>query len=232
MNKKRSKIQKAIVVYLDLYGFSALVTQASEEERIETVFNAYEQCAENIKGILRGEDFYPNNSYFLSDSIFLIFPVASSKELCNRLRCCKGAIGKILDLFVAVGLPVRGGIAYGDVLCGRNALMGKAVIRAVRHESMAPLPAILLPWKETISCEGTKYESDKKNNISLKSVDGQSAVMNAELILPQDSNAFLRLVSEHMEKTLLHGPYNVAASWCTIFDYLVNTYSSRRRKKK
>lgn len=215
----KEKNQKKIgwVVFLDIYGFKAII----ENSDIEEILEKLSECNCKINTIVSAIEPIPT-IYSLSDSIFLFYPVEiPSLQRISILTKCIIDLQKIMLEFIAKDFPLRGGISFGEVSFGSNYLIGKPVINAVKYEQQIPAPFVWLP-----ACELTKAEDgttipiihgfmpekiDLKNNQALLGV----------LIYPQPHGDFLCMVEKKCTHYGLYGPPEVAFSWFKAYEYIL-----------
>ena len=144
----------SLVAYLDVYGFSALVAQATSTRHADAstkisdieirLGDCFEQINENSQSLKF--DFFG-----ISDCVFLVrdLDLSSHSTAIKSLSAAKDAIRLALAVFASRGFDVRGGVAIGKVTrTGTNILLGDPVIRAVRIEGSFRAPLVCLPVAE------------------------------------------------------------------------------------
>ncbi len=150
----------AWVSFLDIYGFKAIVTVEPADKLANKLFTAHAKVLEKLSSMNS-----PVKRFAFSDSIFLVYPVNNNNqsEKLQQLKWCVEDTALVSNIFSAdYQLPLRGGIAYGDVCYTEYLLIGQAVVEAVKNEGLLPCPAVILPAEE--------LKLDSKSTLCLPSI--------------------------------------------------------------
>ena len=155
-------------------------------------------------------NFTPWMNTFFSDSVFLFYQVTDNKNHLVVLQKCIDDLITLMGIFVKEELPLRGGMAYGDVIAGQNILIGKPVIRAVQNEGLIDAPLILLPASELLDNSLLMYgHRPKLEDIDLKNNES----MRGKLISSFPKDDYIELILKKYEHYVVNGPYQIAPKW-------------------
>lgn len=205
------------VVYLDVYGFTALVKGGNPTQIHERLL----QCETEITRILRRSAV---KKFTFSDSTLLFFPAVQKKKLVVLKRCLE-LVAVVMGVFIRKHLPLRGGISYGSVTLGEGLLIGEPVIHAVQYESIVNGPFVLLPAKELAQYNPlTSFNPDLPPIILITLNDGNC--MSGTLVCPFPREDLANLASEQFMHHSVHGPFTVAKMWKDTLDLLRQTSPS------
>lgn len=134
---KSESLTQGLVAFFDILGYKSLVKNNGTEYCVRLTKAALYTVPIKLKKLMRkyhGQ--YLPNQFAFADSLLVytafppvsdppvehLFPVSPFLAYCRNL----------MDVFFRAGLPLRGGIAFGDFYADRNLITGKAVIEA--HE--------------------------------------------------------------------------------------------------
>lgn len=148
--------------------------------------------------------------YVFSDSLFLAYAESSPKMRAQALYRCVGELHRILELFASYKLPLRGGVAFGDFILGRDLLIGEAVLRAVLYERLAFAPVVLLPERELLRADCNTSRLKKRPRLLPVRDNG---LIRARVIFPHGKAEFSRFVEAERDRAAMHGPFDVARAW-------------------
>ena len=202
----KNRNNDAWVVFLDVFGFSSMVTSRDNSKLLGQLRNSYEAVFKM--------DFWNENivkSFAFSDNIYLVFPINKKGDNLSILQKCIDAVSQMQNSFVVEGLPLRGGIAYGSVYFENNLLLGETVLRAYHYEQLLHIPLVLLPACEIIRTgrkEATPFLPPPKD-ILLKN----NELIFGAYIHPEPIDNMERMAKEKYEDHRLNGPYGIARSW-------------------
>lgn len=200
------------VVFLDVFGFGAMLVDRDSAE----IQGQLARCRDRMLQMPAWEDDAPN-VYAFSDSVFLLYEVASPVEKLQVLKRCREDVEELLGIFADEKLPLRGGISFGEVNFGPFVLIGQPVARAVEYEGRLRVPLVLLPAKELGDAEaGGIGFLPKMEDVELK--DGH--LMHGVLISPIPIDSLIELADEEFLETRIHGPYHVASVWKEVLSVL------------
>lgn len=153
------------IAFLDILGFKNLVNSSRTCEKIvhiydfaqyryETFFKSMDDVAKNIK------------MKIMSDSICLYIRADFPNALLYLMIYC---VTFQCDLLHSEGLPLRGGITYGDMYVENDIIFGPALTEAyLLEEHNAKVPRIIIR-KQTID-EGTREMAKENLDLVWKTV--------------------------------------------------------------
>jgi hypothetical protein len=200
---------EGIVVYLDIYGFEALVRLEKLEDIMLIMTSVYDQ----IVKLLSNRRQHRAELFILSDCIFLFYPVHDIKYIVKTIQKCIDDTKEILSIYLDNKLPLRGGIAYGPVIFKDRLLIGDAVTRAARYEKWISAPVVLFPEIEIFNRVPefalSRIPSEFFKSTQLR--DGRR--ISARLIIPAHTEKFEETIDRNAFHYLIHGPYDVAQVW-------------------
>ena len=205
------KKSNCLIVFLDVYGFKAIV---GSKDSIDISNNLCEGYAK-IYSFLQTQEYIPK-LYILSDSIFLCYPIENQTEKLLIVQKCIDDVKNIMGIFLEINLPLRGGIAYGEASYNDTLLVGKAVVKAVEYEGYIPAPLVLLPEREVIE-NLTGNESGVPPEF--KVINTKSGKISGKIIMPFPIENFANAINAKLEKHLRDGPPEVAAAWFYAWEY-------------
>ena len=94
------------VVYIDIYGFSALIKESSNIEEIH--YNLL-KCYNDISQYVCSDNSCEIKLFFFSDSTFIIYPVTDCADKDKTFKICRNHSAEILSIFIKHSFPARGG---------------------------------------------------------------------------------------------------------------------------
>lgn len=215
---------KGWVVYLDVYGFAASVED--EKQMMAVTRRLVRALAKLDEGVVWAGRI-PRRLAF-SDSLFLFYPARRGQTRTDALQDCVADVEQVMRVYADESLPLRGGLAFGNVVYGQGLLVGAPVVRAHRYEGLMPAPLALVPKKEMIDPRHpTKFDWEVlTEKLSLK--DGM--VMDGMLVMPSPIEWFATLVDRKLGEHAISGPYDVALAWMKAREFIRNRISLWRRE--
>ena len=202
-------IINAWVVFLDIYGFSYML----EGSQTDTIHKTMLKCYSAVYKLLRPvKDKYL--LYFL-DSIFLVFPVEPLEHKAILMRQCINKAVDIMGVFVNNGFPLRGGMAYGEICHSANLLIGKAVVNAVKYESLVEAPLLVLPFSEY-----EQYSSSAEFTLGDIILLKNDFPVFAHLFHPFPKDEYFKTVDDNFRRYCLNGPAAPAKAWYNAKRYI------------
>ena len=206
----------AWVVYLDVYGFSAMVKGGMSAELQERLIRTHKKARKLVK---RNS---PDATYiFISDSTCLVYPAPeNSNRLANLDRCAED-VSEIMTLFLEEGLPLRGSAAFGEVAYGDRILVGRPVLRAVSLEKSIPFPLVVVPLSELYPSGKSPTELDNWGRFTLQKIAVRpTGQLHALIIFPSNLDSFAEKVRRLLDRYLTFGPPEVAVAWALASEHL------------
>jgi hypothetical protein len=231
MMRKTRKVQ-SLVVYLDVYGFRPLIGALDNLDLSEKLTQGHESILAILQNNQLGSRSHSNKLhkppyvYVFSDSIAISYPTKDPRDRILLAKKCVGDIRRILDAFVRLGMPLRGGIGFGEVTCGKNMLIGEPLVRAYEDEQRIDAPLVLLQEKEITNGlpEGSR---GAVSDLQFGMVHMKNNEMTRGcVILPRQMNTFMDLISQKIEESLENRKYSVVTAWSNAL-YYVDQYSTR-----
>jgi hypothetical protein len=190
------------VVYLDVFGFKAMLDSSSADDLCARLGQGHELLKRQIDGR------EPRvHSRLISDSIFLIYEVDSPTNAATVLKHCLEDLPWLMSTFVNLKLPLRGGMARGEIHLEDDLLVGRPVARAVKYESMIAAPFVFLPRLELKDLGG--HEPSGVAPIPVKG----GGLVSGLLVRPHPSDGLVRLAREAAQHHLTYGPPDIARIW-------------------
>jgi hypothetical protein len=200
----------AWVVYLDVFGFSAYVSE-DVETVVSNLHSGHEFLSTRFQ--TRRERVHVR---VISDSVFIIYRTRDSDDASRVLHECYEDLQDLLREFVELRLPLRGGMAFGKVYISDTLLLGEVVVRAVRTESMIEAPFVVLPKNEMSVLKGTGNVPGRMAQVPVK--DG--GLVSGVLIRPHPYDQLLRFAKESASRHLEKGPPPLARKWVDALRYM------------
>lgn len=205
------------LAYVDVYGFVSML----EAKKDEALSRQLSKCHEELSRLPLW-DANPPHICIFSDSMFIFYPVLGNEaeEKFEVMQRCIDDVGDIMALFADKGLPLKGGIAYGELSVGENLLVGSAVVRAVQYEKMIGMPVVILPVRELLEKQSETVivmNAPPLQIVTLKNGD----ILEAHVILPEHLEEFQVLARKRYDHHKCWGPYDVAKAWqgvCAILE--------------
>ena len=217
---QQSKAREAWVVFLDMYGFSAMVESCPTKRLFRAINMAHKQVKDKVC-----QHQYVPELFFLSDSMFLIYSVAKPEDKWPVVHHCLECLPEIIYIFAENGFPVRGGIAFGEVQFSADILVGLPVVQAVLYEKLSPIPCVLLPVRELL--QGKDCDDPLVKDVDLLTLrDG--SLMAGRVIYPRPIEGFLKLANSKVRKYSVTGPYNVAKVWFDALNYIMKHHAGQQ----
>ena len=201
------------VVYLDVYGFAAMV---DTDANAAIVARSLSTCHKRSIEFLTSGELVPE-IYMFSDSVYLFYPVLERRHKYNPvLETCFLQVRKVLDIFTDDRLPLRGGIAYGNVWRSKIVLIGPPIARAHSNEARIRAPVVWLPGDECLPHpSSSELDADAAflEMVELKGVKGENVEVLGRVITP-GITGFTDLVEDIYRKCVLQRmPSNVVTAW-------------------
>ena len=215
-------------VYLDVFGFSALVEEHRPEALAAKLVKAHDEARKYLKRRSRQGVKY----FAISDSICVTYPV-NEQDFLRTLEQCIEDISRIMSIFVRRDLPLRGGVSFGKYVERANIVVGIPVLNAVGLEKLLPFPLVIIPAKEIY--QGKTIDNLADWTINPVSVKIKNGLIRGALIYPEELDIFLYYVDKKVTKHATDGPPEVAAMWETAFRYVkdyVHTLDRRAETHK
>jgi hypothetical protein len=214
-------------VFLDVYGFSAMVEREMSAPIQKRLIDAHKKARRLIKNRS------PETIYlFISDSTCLVYPVPHRTDALACLDQCAADVSEIMDLFFKSGLPVRGAAAFGEVAYGDNILVGRPVLRAVNLEKSLPFPLVAVPLHEIYPSGRKRSELEEWGRCTLHQIAVRpEGKMHALLIFPSELDEFAQYVEGTLDDCLTTGPPAVASAWALTNEY-VTTHIERLKRRR
>lgn len=132
------KYKLCYVVYIDILGFKNKVFESTKDEK---VLNEIIDLQDYLSIIQKDNGVSEKKAYFISDSIFLVFPFEK-----NDLSCVLWEIADIQARLIEMEFLIRGGLTIGDVIFSDKFLFGPAVTEAVQIEQKNENPCVVLSY--------------------------------------------------------------------------------------
>lgn len=109
-------VSKGWVVFLDIFGFTAQLKSIKHHE----LHRKLTDCCDHIRRTVlydKNRNAYKSYIYFyiFSDSIFLLYSTESGRSKEMLLREVISDTREVMGLFMKYNLPLRGGVAFGEV---------------------------------------------------------------------------------------------------------------------
>jgi hypothetical protein len=170
----------------------------------------------------------PDTIYsFISDSTCLVYPVPGAHEKQDVLDRCGEDLSKLMDIFFKADLPVRGCVAYGEVVCSDNIIVGSPVLRAVEQEKLLPFPLVVVPLREMYHSGTRRSALEDWGRFTLEQIAVRpEGLAYALIIFPSQLDEFKIYVDRKVETHLISGPAPVAMAWMLTQGYL-ESYRTR-----
>ena len=135
------------VLFADVYGFSAMVKEnmTLTNESLKDFHSKAERLLK--KKISLSQDRYKIFYYLLSDNIFLVYDADTCSNQLDCIRCWEAfheVCAELYQISIECDLPLRGGVAAGDLIATEKVLLGKPVIEAAEFEKNIGLPFIFI----------------------------------------------------------------------------------------
>jgi len=210
-SSEASKNALAWVVFIDVYGFSNMV---SSEDNYK-VYQYLELTCRLVSDEISNFTHKPL-IYTFSDCMFMVFLVDSEYDKFIVFDSCEKFTSAAMSLFVDNDLPVRGGVSYGEIIYSSNVLIGNPVVRAVKYESIILEPVVIVPSKELKTSGNVGGMIPTPTEIFLK--DG--GLLSGVTIMPCPIDKFRRMVADKLARHSVEGPPLVAKAWHNLFRIL------------
>lgn len=188
----------AWVAFLDIYGFrNRLASSKSLSELVRSLTD--------LKGRALIQARRPvSRTIFFSDAIVLVQESTddldkgfSDLEVLIRHLCVEGT---------RLDLPLRGSVAYGEVIVREYFCVGQPLIDAYDFEQQLLIPIVVLPERV---CAAAGVPIPKK----MRPIPTKEGIASGFPILPIPSEEFLALSRRRLIATLRDGPPRVASVW-------------------
>lgn len=127
------------VAYVDILGFKNRVEESAKGPNKSEKFNEIIELLKYVSQINSRKGISKKEAYFLSDSIFLVFPIKGN-EIASVLWEIADMQAKIIEL----GFLVRGALSIGEVYYDENNLFGPVVNEVTSLEKEINNPYIVL----------------------------------------------------------------------------------------
>ncbi len=214
---------KGWVVYLDVYGFAASV---EDEKQMMPVTRRLVRALAKLDEGIDWAGRTPRRLAF-SDSLFLFYPARRGQTRTDALQDCVADVEQVMRVYADESLPLRGGLAFGNVVSGPGILVGAPVVRAYRYEGLMPAPLALVPKNEMIDPRHpTEFDWEVvTEKLSLK----DDMVMDGMLVMPSPIEWFATLVERKLGEHAISGPYDVALAWMKAREFVQNRIGRWRR---
>ncbi len=187
----------AWLVYIDIYGFSALVRSRGAAK----IYKDLADCVHEIEKITKKNNFVVQ---VLSDSIFITC-FESEKYDSDTFSTYFQCIREAQDILIDKDFIPRGAFAHGEIFKSLSVIVGEPVIRAVRAEEQIELPCVYIPGIET-----SKIPMKFKNQRVLPMKNGGSSI--GLPCLPVTLSKLVSLIEKNLELSLIEGPFTVATA--------------------
>jgi hypothetical protein len=224
------------VAYLDAYGFSQTVTEASSNRTavaptsgrskvtachpLEAVHLQLQGAIDEARQRLGSE--YPATAMLaVSDCIFLVAPIKTSTTATatSSMLAAINSTRVVLTALDLYGFTMRGGVACGSGVFFDKAtgtLLGAPVLRAVAYEKELAPPLVWLPEIEMrvvdMQVPGG-LAKDLFPNAPTIAETRDGGLLATRVILPGDDKSFRRLLDQRYQKYIVNGPASVARSY-------------------
>jgi hypothetical protein len=197
----------AIVVYLDILGFSSLMHINGPADTIAKLLDVWKQM----------KDFY-------SDSVFISYILKKKKE--DTLNNCFEDLEVIYDIYFKMDFFLRGGISCGIINYTNNLIVGEPVVSAVKYESeLNPGPIIIFPTIEYKKIYDHATFSPIKKSIQIETKDPQG-MMDCFAIIPRDVNNYIYKIKSLQTHYAQDGHYQLALYWLKQLNF-INQYNEK-----
>lgn len=217
------------MAFLDVYGFSSLVSEhariaKAEDGNPSTIDEAVLQrslqaaitaCKDRLHGALPGDVTFTA----VSDCVFLTNRLPPlSDDFYGALKSLQNSVSRIriiADHFLSAGFLLRGGVALGDdVVVDNDVVLGESVIRAVRYEGQFRAPLIYFPVRELRS-ELRRFPALQHSLFRAEAPDVQDregGTVRTNIILPNNRAALLDYLDRKYSFHAALGVPNVATA--------------------
>lgn len=200
------------VAYLDIYGFTA----ESLEQNARDLRVRLNRChTKTLQMITSGK--YRPVCLLYQDTVILFHPTHKhdSEDKLLNLQRSVGDVQEILGIFLEEELPLRGGIAFGEVTYGPHFIFGPAAYNAMKYEKLVAAPFVLLPTKEhVIRFTNQKHylstAAPRPITIELKSGEG---ITSGSLYYPTPIERFIEFTKIKYNEHLVSEHPRVAKAW-------------------
>lgn len=208
-------ITDAWVLFLDVYGFTAMTRREDPKLLYERLSRAHAAIHTHLT------HFRPELPIFvLSDSVFILLPVATPADALDQLSRFVDPTRHILGSFLKFGLPARGGFAFGSVVFDRHVLVGEAVARAAKLEPEIPAPLVVLPEVEVQRAGIVAYPGRMDSPPEYLFLKRKQLILG-RFVTPFPVEEFAEAATRYLEQYALEGPYELASAWLYVRNELL-----------
>lgn len=191
----------AWVGYFDIYGFKALV--AEQRNDLGGLAQKLQDTYDEVSKVL-----LPDTAIFrISDCFFITCPQTQDDPL-NSLLSVQRQVEELLRVYSERELPLRGGLAFGEVYAKGDVLIGSAVAKAYEYEQLVPCPVVVIPAREIRESKIPLTKWKASEDIATR--DG---IIAATLWKPRPIQDFYNLTVRMYRKYRVGGPASVAKAW-------------------
>lgn len=206
----------ALVIYIDIYGFSSLLEQSSTALNNKdlpinkkAIVIKLTHIWQDVSGIINSDY---TNAYFFSDSLFLMYNMMQYNGT-HFIRDVISDVSKIMDIYLDNALLVRGACAQGKVYFTGSLLIGDPVLDAVAlEETVNPAPFTIIPLSainNLIDSQGP-FTQVKSYVIPTKSGTG---IVDCIIILPNNIRKYRELVKYYSRHFMSMNIFDKAKFW-------------------
>lgn len=182
--------KQCLVAYFDCYAYSPLI-EKNEVLMVKKLTLLKKELFDraNIQNV---------TLFYFSDLVFCLYDItAYCEEIEKNLSKIRrhtidfiNLLQDFYDIYIKMGLLLKGGVSFGKVLIEGDILCGKPINDSVRIQEEAIAPAILIPERllDKLGCTAQKgiISIPLKNN----------RVISALAILPKNTKKYLSLMNE------------------------------------
>ena len=137
--------EQAIVTFVDILGFRALVRDKSASAVAAAITRLQETVQAPAEGKRSGKTIGPPHVHAFSDCVVRVRPVTGADDFGPTFVREVADLGTIQAALAHAGVFVRGGVSVGDIHSTARQVFGPALIRAYELESeLAHVPRIIV----------------------------------------------------------------------------------------
>ncbi|MFR6016463.1 MAG: hypothetical protein ACLUG9_02950 [Paraclostridium sordellii] len=152
---KKFKLEKRIVVFLDILGFSHTVL--NDPQNAKKIMHVLDDSVKSLKAAKKDHDLDSLKITWFSDSII----ISDSEVNIGALSDILNAIENIQSFLCLSQITIRGGVSIGDCYHTGNNVFGEAMVRAYELEGKAITPRVILGDEVIEMIEKDKLEQER-----------------------------------------------------------------------
>lgn len=223
---RKFKLEKRIVVFLDILGFSNTVL--NDQENAKKIMNVLDEAVESLKSTKKDHDLDTLKITWFSDSIIISDSDVNIASLLSILL----AIENIQSFLCLSQVTIRGGVSIGECYHTGTNVFGEAMVRAYELEKKAITPRVILSEEVMEFIE--KSHIEESNIIERKFEENLNLYSSEEMEYISEEYSVTKTNSEYIKMNIIKrdndGIYYV--------DYIeellsraIATYDSKYNKK-